>query len=83
MAMGIVFAADVLTAGRADGLLYILPLNSHIHSLLLSAKLRASEKKVTSTDSIWGSVGQIAGRRNLKELLLMCSQTYCGSRALC
>ena len=45
MAVGIVFAADVLTAGQADGLLYILPLNSHIHSLLLSAKLRASEKK--------------------------------------
>lgn len=40
-------------------------------------------KEVTSADSIWGSVGQFAGRRNFKELLLMCSQAYCGSRAVC
>lgn len=42
MAVGIVFAAYVLTAGCADGLLYIFLLNSHIHSLLLSAKMRAA-----------------------------------------
>lgn len=72
--MGTVFAGYVLTAGWTDGLLYIFLLISHIHSLLFSTIMRAAWKEMTSTNSVWGSVLQIAEGRNLKELLLLSSK---------
>lgn len=71
MPVGIVFAGYVLTVGWADGLLYTFLLISHIHSLVLSTKMRAVWKEIWHKLTVWGSVGQIAERRNLKESFLL------------
>lgn len=60
--MRIVFAGYVLTAGWADGLLYVLdfsdPFTFTFH------KNEGTMKSMTSTNSIWDSVGHITERRN-------------------